>query len=240
MRLSSYKKQMWILIGFLSALILSPAQVSAWSYSAQKIQPAALADVATNAQAISLSETADLNGDGKPECLAITDKTLRITDCKETIFWTSPQSWQVSEAQVGDLNRDGVPEADLLVWRPFQPWPIDKFVPSGGRISNFHNQAGMSCHVILIGWARDGYNELWAGSALIRPVEQLHAVDLDRDGWQELAALEGNYDAAQSGGDLTVWKWDGFGFVLSDEIKQKFTQIHIIKTGNQNWILVQK
>jgi hypothetical protein len=98
----------------------------------------------------------------------------------------------------------------------------------------------MSCHVILIGWARDGYNELWAGSALIRPVEQLHTVDLDGDGWQELAALEGNYDSSQSGGDLTVWKWNGFGFTLADEVKHNFNQIQIIGTNTQKWIFVQK
>jgi hypothetical protein len=224
----------------LALLSVEPARLSAWTFSNQALQLGSPARVAQSAQVTPLVYSADLNGDGKTECLYLASEILQITDCHGKALWQSPADWQVKEAQIGDLNRDGKPEVDLLVWRPFKPWPIDKFLPSGGRISTFHDRAGLSCHVILIGWVRGGYNELWAGSALIQPVSQLQAVDLDGDGWQELAALEGQYDRLEQGGYLTVWKWNGFGFTLADQVKQNFSQLQIIGTARQKWIFVQK
>jgi hypothetical protein len=224
----------------LALLLIEPASLSAWSFSQQALQVASLALVAPSAQWIEIQQSADLNGDGKSECLILNSERLQITNCQGKVFWQSPAGWQVKEAQVGDLNRDGKPEVDLLVWRLFKPWPIDQYLPSGGRISAFHNRAGLSCHVILIGWVRGGYNELWAGSALIQPVSQLRAVDLDGDGWQELAALEGQYDRMEQGGYLTIWKWNGFGFTLADQVKQNYSQLQIMGTDKQKWLFVQK
>lgn len=238
-RFSSYRKYLWIVIALLSLSLISPARLSYFQYSMEKIRPAARFP-GTEAEILQTRQSADLDRDGKEECVLLAKGVLTITDCEGGIFWQSPQTWQVKEAKIGDLNRDGRPEVDLLVWRPFAAWPIDKFVPAGGRIKDFHDAEGMSCHVILIGWTRGGYNELWAGSALIRPVDQLFPADLDGDGYQELAALEGQYDSTQAGGDLTVWKWDGFGFVLVDDLAQNYRYMKIIGTDSERWILVQK
>ena len=238
-RFSSYRKYLWIAIAFFSLSLISPARLFYSQYSTEKIKPAD-SYPGPDAELLETRQTVDLDSDGKAECVNLTNGVLRITDCESMTFWQSPETWHVKEAMVGDLNRDDRPEVDLLVWRPFAAWPIDKFVPSGGRIKDFHDARGMSCHVILIGWVRGGYNELWAGSSLIRPVEQLFPADLDGVGYQELAALEGQYDSTQTGGDLTVWKWNGFGFFLADEVQQNYRYLKIIGTDSEKWILVQK
>ena len=230
MPFSSYKKFVWLLIGVLPICLIAPVNLSTWNFTGEKLILAQGNDLPFSGEAVQKVSQADLNGDGHAECLNLKYSRLEITDCGNTVFWQSPEPWQVKEAQIGDLNHDGSPEAILLVWRPFRPWPIDTFVPNGGRIKDFHDHDGFSCHVILIGWKRGGYNEVWAGSALIRPVEQLFAVDLDGDGAQELVALEGNYDSMKAGGDLTVWNWDGFGFMLTDEVKQNFQMLNVLHT----------
>jgi hypothetical protein len=181
----------------------------------------------------------DLDGNGTQECVGLSEEKATISKCNGDTLWQSPESWQVKQAFVSDLNRDGAKEVTLLVWRPFKSWPIDSFLPAGGRIDNFHDREGLSCHLILIGWKGQGYDDLWAGSALIRPVEQLTAVDLDNDGWQELVALEGQYDAGTPGGTLTAWRWRGFGFVLMDEVMRQFTNLNVFRDSSTVWMITR-
>ena len=185
------------------------------------------------------STNADLDDDGRLECAGLSSGNATISDCGDRILWQSPKDWQVKQAFVSDLNRDGNPEVTLLVWMPFTAWPVDSFLPHGGRISDFHNQQGLSCHVVLIGWNGKEYVEKWAGSALVRPVEQLSAVDLDGDGAQELVGLEGQYDATYPGGTLTVWRWRGFGFVLVDETEYWFRSIRVLYDTAGYWVIAQ-
>lgn len=242
MRLTSLKKMkkyLWIPLELLVLLLPLPASLMLWNIGAQTWQPVSLAQV-SSALPVPAVVSADLQGNGQLECLNLKNGTLVITDCHGTALWSSPAGWQVGQAQIGDLNHDGRPEVVLLVWRPFQPWPIDRFLPVGGRIQNFHNRAGLSCHVILIGWVRGGYNEVWAGSALVRPVAQLGIVNMSDAAGQQLAALEGHYDKDEMGGTLTLWHWNGFGFTLTEEVKQNFRQLRIIGDGQQKWVIVQK
>jgi hypothetical protein len=131
------------------------------------------------------------------------------------VEWVSPPAWLVADAAVTDLNHDGRDEVALVVWRAFEPWPIDKYLPSPGRISDFHNAQWRSCHLILIGERHGDFDELWAGSALADPLLQIATADLDGDGRQVLIALEGRYDdPLRSETAVTVWEWNGFGFSL--------------------------
>jgi len=240
MHLPSFKhKPMRILISLLSVCLLFRGGSSVWNLHNDQIQREMNLQRLHDTSVVHSSFSADLNMDGKEECLVLMNEILQINDCEQQVAWQSPEGWQVKEALISDLNLDHEPEVALVVWRPFQPWPVDRFLPAGGRIQYFHDQSGLSCHLILIGWTRHGYNELWAGSALIRPVSQIQAVDLDQDDRQELVALEGDYDSAFSGGALTVWRWQGFGFTLVNKVEKKFNNLTVVGNSVQNWVIAQ-
>lgn len=173
------------------------------------------------------------------DCFETSAYSMKIVDCqnKTTIKWQSPETWKVTEVITADLNRDDKNELVMVVWRPHQAWPIDSFLPSGGRIADFHDSRGLSCHLILIGWDGEKYRELWAGSSLIDPIFNIHAADLDNDGNLELVALEGKYDNKVMTGDLTVWDWSGFGFRLRDRLRGSFSEFGIVSV-DQNVIIV--
>ena len=104
------------------------------------------------------------------DCFEVAKNSIKIVDCQnktEDVKWQSPEAWKVTEAISADLNRDGMNELVMVVWRAHKPWPIDSFLPSGGRIADFHDRSGSSCHLILVGWDGEKYRELWAGSSLI-------------------------------------------------------------------------
>jgi len=156
--------------------------------------------------------------------------------------WQNPSGWSVQQAQWTDLNHDGQSEVTLLVQRPFAPWPVDKILPSGGRIQAHQDAAGQSSHIILIGWKKDHWGELWAGSALARPVRSFEAADLDQDGDQELLVREGDYQDtdATSASTLAVWKWNGFGFDLITRMIRPSAHFNLIMSKDQkNLILVE-
>jgi hypothetical protein len=169
----------------------------------------------TAALALSPLMAADLNGDGQLENLILENGETHIEQHGQAA-WSSPAEWQVTQAQIGDLDRDGQPEVDLLVWRPFRPWPVDRFQPYGGRIDSFQDSQGRSCQVILIAWREGAYQERWAGSALAEPLLAFAAADLDGDGRQELVGLETSYNAPPSAAAaaISAWSWNGFGFSL--------------------------
>jgi len=129
-----------------------------------------------------------------------------------------PPEWDVRAARLADLDRDGVSECVLLVWRPWQDWPIMRWSASPSPIAAHRDDKGDSAHIILVApysGARS-YRELWAGSALAWPVLQIEAGDVDGDGWDELVVLEGDYAVGRKGPaqDVAVWRWNGFGFTM--------------------------
>ena len=173
---------------------------------------------------------ADLDGDGQAEVLEV--ESGRASLRRETVtVWSSPAEWEVRQARLTDLDQDEAVEIALLIWRDFEPWPIDAYIPSPGRIAAFHDSAGRSCHLILIGWQRGRFAELWAGSALARPLAAFEAVDVDADGSQELAALEGRYDDPDGRArTVTVWAWNGFGFTLRARSSAgRFTDLTVLE-----------
>jgi hypothetical protein len=112
------------------------------------------------------------------------------------------------------VTHDGLPEWVLLVWRPWRDWPIQRWISAPSPIAGFHDAAGDSCHLILLD-PRDG-REIWAGSALPAPLLALAVGDVDGDGLNEVATLEGDYATGREGPAtrVDVWRWNGFGFTL--------------------------
>lgn len=156
--------------------------------------------------------------------------------------WTSPAGWTVLQANWTDLNHDGIPEATLLVKRPFTPWPVDRVLPYGGYIKTHQDAKGFSSHIILIGWKKDHWGELWAGSALARPVRSFQAFDVDQDGRQELVVLEGSYTDrdSNSAADLAVWKWNSFGFDLVTRLDKPASRFITVKTENNTALILMQ
>jgi hypothetical protein len=226
------KKRKFILLAIIILLagsLASPGIFHAWVWDGQELvrnrEPLNYALYKSSQPESTLKEL---------DCMEMHDGEVTIHRCSDetqSTDWSSPADWQVKEVVSGDLNRDGVEEFGLLVWRPFKPWPIDKFLPTAGRIADFHNSQGLSCHFILIGWDGEQYRELWAGSALADPISQLQVADIDQDGYGELIEIEGKYDSAENG-NLLIWKWQGFGFTLMDRVKGVFSQYSLIQSGN--------
>ena len=217
-------------------------QTSPAPLRALELEPAGLSPVTLPAGGSSIKpvDKADFNRDGSPESLQLSKGRLTILSAGQTV-WQSPAAWAVIQAAVTDLNHDGMPEAALLVWRPFRPWPVDRWLPDGGRITGFQNAAGDSCQIILIGWRGSAYGELWAGSALAEPVRSFAVADLNGDHLQELVTLEGRYADSRSAPAraLKVWEWNGFGFTVVSSMQGIFYEMALVQvTDGRNLILI--
>jgi hypothetical protein len=223
------------LVGVLALCLLPPANLTVLQWRGSAFARDSIQAVSTRAAQLT---SADFNGDGSFEELAFADGRVTIATESQTV-WESPVAWSVSQAIVSDLNDDGVPEMTMIVWRPHAPWPIDRWLPHGGRIDTFHDAAGQSCHLILIGWKQGRWREVWAGSALSDPLVQIDAVDLDLDGAEELLALEGRYGVRQSvgSGRLGLWKWNGFGFTLEARATGDYSQ-YLLATSADRRLLI--
>ena len=235
-------RRIFLLLGFAAFVLVSPApipygyDVRAWQLADSTLVPIPLPP---NTQTVQPLVSVDFDGNGTPERLALSNGQASIQSGGK-IRWKSPQAWQVRQAQVADLNHDGLPEAVLLVWRPFNPWPVDAWLPNGGRIDKFHDSAGMSCHIILIGWYTGSFRERWAGSALAEPVKSFAVADLTGSGDQLLISLESEYDDPIStpARRLKVWEWNGFGFTIVSIEDGPFSQLVIVAADNgQQFIL---
>jgi hypothetical protein len=206
----------------------SPAPLRAFSLEPAGLNHVPLPPVLAPIQ---IPAAADLDGDGSPESLHLTSGQFEILSGSRSV-WQSPSAWYVAQAQDTDLDHDGIREAALLVWRSFKPWPVDQWLPYGGRIAGFHNNEGSSCHIILIGWNGSAYDEVWAGSALAEPVLSFAASDLDGDGRQELVTLEGSYSdpASAPGRAVKVWEWNGFGFSVVYGVEGTFYRMALAQS----------
>jgi len=224
----------------LSLSLLAPAPAAqAWKFAHGAMELVSNPVVAGLAPAI---EEADLDHDSQPENLTISPDGKAAIYSGKNLRWNSPPTWQVRQGSMADLNQDGLLEAVLLVWRPFKPWPVDSWLPKNGRINNFHNQDGLSCHLILIGWSKEqnAFLERWAGSALAEPVLSLATGDLSGEGKQMLVTLEGSYDAAASlpASQLKIWEWNGFGFSLVARQAGQFSRLFIASSSTGQTLIL--
>ena len=233
------KARSWLLSSFFLLFIFfgltSPILPRAWQLGASGLEPVQLPNGLQHVEPLTQG---DLNLDGKPEKLSLNNGQALLYSGKNLV-WQSPPEWSISQAALTDLNQDGQLEATLLVWREFRPWPVDAWLPHGGRIASFHDAQNQSCHIILIGYSRGAYRELWAGSALADPIVSFAAADLDGDGVQELATLEESYTTYKSGIAHTVkiWRWNFFGFNAVSSIEGTFHQM-ALSIGSEGSLFV--
>ncbi len=141
---------------------------------------------------------------GQSETFVLKDGVLEMSG--PAGGWRSPESWWVDDFAVADVNADGAPELAASVWKagsygeskPF--WALD--------------DAEVRYHFFVFSLKDGRVGSLWQSSALDRPNCEFAFADLDADGRQELAAVEGDYssDGACRGRDLAVWRWGIWGF----------------------------
>ena len=226
-----------ILVSFVTLFTISPLLPRLWMVQDSLVHHSSFIGPG-GWDIVHLQSTQDIDLGQPSDCVTYENQKVAIHDClnRTDVKWNSGDTWKVTEAIPADLNHDGKTELAMVVWRPFKPWPVDSFMPNGGRIESFQDRQGFSCHVILVGWDGDSYREMWAGSALVDPVSQIRAIDIDGDGYQELIALEEKYDSQTGTGNLTVWEWSGFGFRLMDRIAGPFSQYGIVL--NQSDVLI--
>jgi hypothetical protein len=219
--MSVMSAQPLVLLAISALALVTPVPIHAWELKDRTLEPVSLP---SGTHTVAAETSADFDQDGVPETLTLTGGRA-VIQTESQIRWQSPQAWQVEQAQIADLNRDGLPEAALLVWRPFKPWPVDEWLPNGGRINDFHDSRGLSCHIILIGWYQNSFRERWAGSALAEPIHSFTAADLKGSGQQYLVTLEGQYDDPPSAPSrrLKVWEWNGFGFTIVSTLEGPFS-----------------
>jgi hypothetical protein len=229
-------KRLLLALSLLALFSVSPASIHIWEPLGDPIQP--IRTPPASWQRGRPNQT-DFDNDGLGESIEIIDGRARIVT-GDILRWNSPPDWSVNQAALGDLNQDGTIEAVLLVWRPFQSWPVDRWLPRGGQIEAFHNLAGESCHIILIGWWRGKFTERWAGSALAQPVTKFALADWNRDGFDELITLDSSYEAAMDAPAqaLRVWEWNGFGFSLVSELKGVFNDLKVVPVPDATPILL--
>jgi hypothetical protein len=232
----THKYLPFILLSLLLIIQLTPVPVRAWDLKTRNLIPAVFP---TGTTPVFPPTQADLNADGIYESLALKKTHLSILSGGQAV-WESPFAWKVVQAAFTDLDHNGSLEVALLVWRPFQPWPVDEFLPHGGRIADFHDERGYSCHMILVGWNHGRYDELWAGSALAAPITAFTAADLDSDAAQELITLEGRYAGKGSGPArlMKVWVWNGFGFSVVSYVDGQFSTLALAQEENGKTLIL--
>jgi hypothetical protein len=228
-----------ILLSLGTLLQASPASLHALILSPDGLVPARIPNRVSSLPSIT---QADLNLDGLLEKMTLAGGRLSILS-KGSPVWQSPPAWEVVQASFSELDGDGRPEVTILLWRPYSPWPVDQWLPNGGRISTFQNAQGLSCHIILVGWKRSEFQEIWAGSAMADPIASFTTADLDGDNKQEMASLEGYYSDSKSNsetridpttnGILKVWKWNGFGFTAVSSTQGVFGQVSFVQTPDR-------
>jgi len=224
-----------IVLVLASLFQLTPAPLHAWSLTADGLRPQPLP---AQGRPLTPPGAVDLKGDGRLETQELAHGQAQILS-DGSVVWQSPSNWQVLQADFTDLNRDGRPELTLLVWRAFKTWPVDRWLPYGGRIQDFHDAAGRSCQLILIGWRGDAYGELWAGSALAEPVRQFAVLSPDGRA-QALVTLDGSYASPSyaPAHALKVWTWNGFGFTVVSSVKGSFTHLVVLRDANGTDLIV--
>ena len=140
-----------------------------------------------------------------------------------------PIAGEVTAATLADVTHDGSPEWVAVIWRPWQDWPIQAWVPVPSPIETFRDADGESCHLVLLDPV-DG-RERWAGSALPAPVIALAVGDVTGDGKNEVVTLEGDYTKGRYGpaSHVNIWRWNGFGFTLIGRSERGcFSQLWLI------------
>jgi hypothetical protein len=132
----------------------------------------------------------DLTGDGRPEIVRRNGERLTVYQ-DGRLAWQSPKSWRVDDVALGDPNDDGRAELLLATWQR-DPAGYERSQP------------------IIVGYRGGAYTTLWAGRAVVDPIQEIELGDVSGDGVQELVVIEEDWEGR--GQAVAVWRWTGWSF----------------------------
>lgn len=166
--------------------------------------------------------TTDLNGDGLPERLELQGHELHLYSNSHEV-WRSDPAWDITQAFLSDADNDGQIEIVFALWKPFVPWPIDRFYNTSSPIAENQDAAGLSSHLFLYHWDGERCRPAWCSSALADPIREFAIRDEDGNGENELIVLEGSYADPHHAPAryVTLWRWNGWGFSLIERSPQE-------------------
>lgn len=149
-----------------------------------------------SAQAAPTSIRIDLGADGRSEMVTLDsgqDPALIVRRGKRVLWRGVPARWKPWKLMVADVDGDGRQEIIVGVYKATHYFPQP------------HN-----C-LFIYGWDGKSVAPKWLGSTLSKPFTDFTFADLDRDGHEELVAVETTRDGRRS---VAVYSWNGFGFTL--------------------------
>lgn len=145
----------------------------------------------------SAARSSDLDGDGSPEELSLSQGSAHITSASGETLYTSEHTWHVQDALVGDVTGDGRPELVMLVWRRGNYGNSRPFWERGIDLR-------MTQHLYVMGLENGSMHAVWMSHELGHALEvtDMQAHDGDQ---LTLTTRQGN---------VSTWQWDFFGFTL--------------------------
>ena len=107
----------FLLLAIVAVVLVSPAPLQAWQLDHSVLKRIS---IQPPLHLVVRETSADFDRDGIAETLILRESRATIQTGGQ-VRWQSPQTWRIEQAEITDLNHDGLPEVTLLVWRPFTP-----------------------------------------------------------------------------------------------------------------------
>jgi hypothetical protein len=151
---------------------------------------------AVRAQGLPTIIDADLNHDGRIERVTLDDKSdpaLSVSRGRKTLWRGVHARWQPWKLLIADVDGDGRREIVVGIRKATRYFPKP------------HN-----C-LFIYSWSGRRAFPKWLGSTLSKPFTDFAFSDLDKDGEDELIAIETMRDGKLC---VAIYKWNGFGFTL--------------------------
>jgi len=150
-------------------------------------------------------QVADIDGDGQVEELAVIDQAAYLFK-NNKLLWQSDASLEVDNVITGDINNDQKPEVIISLWKegsfgPDQPFWVED------------NDHQVRNHLFIYQWQGDTLKLIWGSSALDQPIKEMALTNLNQNGQNELAVLEGFYDKFDLTSDFSIWRWNEWNMV---------------------------
>jgi poly-gamma-glutamate capsule biosynthesis protein CapA/YwtB (metallophosphatase superfamily) len=157
----------------------------------------------------------DLNGDGNLETVRLENGRVSVFE-GDRLGWESLPEWRVLDVALGDPNDDGRAEMMLVLLKS------DK----NGKLAS---------HPFVIGHRGGIYRQVWGGSALAIPIQEVELADVDGDGKQELIVLEEQNSGMKT---IAILKWDEWVFRLFwRSAPGRYVDLRIRETGESQKVI---